>query len=204
LVFIPSISISEKIRNKTRNFQTFQNTFLSIIHQLIDPDLHILYISPILFSKKEILQHEELLENFKIKISIFSSSSSSSSLSLSSLPTSISKNKKRLHFITPENITKLPSKIGLSEALYYTSSAIRRTKILIRKFSSVFYVPVSFTENERNICNLFHIPYLSGDFTISHNLQSKSFTKKVRARTVRNVNLLNKKYYSLHAHGVTK
>jgi hypothetical protein len=192
LVFIPSISISEKIRNKTKNFQTFQNTFLSIIHQLIDPDLHILYISPILFSKKEILQHEELLENFKIKISIFSSSSS---LSSSSLPTSISKNIKRLHFITPENITKLPSKIGLSEALYYTSSAIRRTKILIRKFSSVFYVPVSFTENERNICNLFHIPYLSGDFTISHNLQSKSFIKKVRARTVRDVNSLNTKYY---------
>ena len=140
---------------------------------MIDSNLHILYISPILFTKKDIIKHEELLENFKINTTTFLSSSSTA------ISTSMSKNKKRLHFITPENISKLPSKIGLSEAVYYTSSAIRKTKILIRKFSSVFYVPVSFTENERNICNLFRIPYFSGDFSVSYNLQSKSFIKKV-------------------------
>ena len=140
-------------------FQILQNSYLSIIYQLIDPYLHLLYISPIQLSAEEILYLENLLLNLGITIYY--------------------KGGKRLHFITPENIKRLPSNIDLSQALYYTSACIRKIKNLIKKYPNVFFIPISFSIKERNICNLFSVPTLSGDLSVSHAISSRSFIKKV-------------------------
>ena len=159
LIFVPSISVSELLRNSIHGFQILQNSYLSIIYQLIDPYLHLLYISPIQLSAEEILYLENLLLNLGITIYY--------------------KGGKRLHFITPENIKRLPSNIDLSQALYYTSACIRKIKNLIKKYPNVFFIPISFSIKERNICNLFSVPTLSGDLSVSHAISSRSFIKKV-------------------------
>lgn len=159
LIFVPSISVSEHLRNSIHGFQILQNSFLPIIYQLVDPYLHLLYISPIRLSTEEILYLENLLLNLGISICY--------------------KGGKRLHFVTPENIRRLPPNIDLSQALYYTSAGIRKIKNLIKKYPNVFFVPISFSVRERNICNLFNIPSLSGDLSVSHAISSRSFIKKV-------------------------
>ena len=69
--------------------------------------------------------------------------------------------------------------VNQGDALYYTSASIRKIKNLIKKHPNVFFIPISFSIKERNICNLFSVPSLSGDLSVSHAISSRSFMKKV-------------------------
>ena len=161
LVFVPSISVSENIRNSINDFQSVQNQFISIIYQLVDPFLYILYVTPVHFSPEEIELHNKLLLELNINImGIYG---------------------KRLNFIYPENIKRLPKKMNLSQILLYSSSSMKKIKNYIKKFSNVFYLPsftsLSFTEKKLSI--LLNIPVLCLEPTFCQKISSLSFMKKV-------------------------
>tara|TARA_B110000091_G_scaffold151804_1_gene161653 strand:- start:217 stop:564 length:348 start_codon:yes stop_codon:yes gene_type:complete len=62
-----------------------QNAQISCLHQLVDPEVHIVYITPVAVSAEETAYHDKFL----------------SMLGITTLP-------KRLHFIQPELIHRLP------------------------------------------------------------------------------------------------
>ena len=161
LLFIPSISVSEHIRNSIDDFRSVQNKFLSIVYLLIDPSLYILYVTPVHFSSEDIELHEKLLLQLNIDIS--------------------GKYGKRLNFIFPECLRRLPKKMNLSQILLYSSSAIKKIKNCIKKFSNVFYLPcsTSFSIAEKKLSILLNIPFLSAEPTFCQKVSSISFMKKV-------------------------
>ena len=161
MIFVPSISVSEHLRNSIDGFQTIQNMFLSVLYQLIDPYLHILYVTPVHFSNEEIAIHEKTLLELGINV--------------------YSKYGKRLHFIVPENTHRLPNKMNLSQTLFYSTAAIKKTKNLIYKFKTVFFLPTSssFSVTEKKLAILFQIPVLGLDPLSCHKISSISVMKKV-------------------------
>ena len=159
---MPSISVSEHIRNSIDDFRSVQNKFLSIIYQLVDPSLYILYVTPVHFSSEDIELHEKLLIQLNIDIS--------------------GKYGKRLNFIFPECLNRLPKKMNLTQILLYSSLAIKKIKNCLKKFTNVFYLPcsTSFSNAEKKLSILLNIPFLSAEPTFCQKISSISFMKKVK------------------------
>ena len=78
---------------------------------------------------------------------------------------------KRLHFIVPELINRLPSHMPMSQVLWCSTSALRKVKMFIRRFPNAFIVPTAMTWVERRLSNLFNVPMLSPDPVIADTIR---------------------------------
>ena len=158
-VVIPSISASEYLRLDMNNMHALQNTLLPVLYKLIDPDVSIVYVSPIAISNADSVYHERLL----------------ALLGISTFP-------KRLHFVVPELINILPLHIPLSMVLWCSTHALRRIKFHVARYSKsniVALVTSSVTWLEKKLANYINIAYLGPDPEVAETLSSRSLSKKV-------------------------
>jgi hypothetical protein len=157
LVFVPSVSLAEYLRLDLESFSALQNMMISGLYQLADPSVTLIYVCPKYLTSNEILYHEKLL----------------SLLGISLLP-------KRLYFVTPELVEKLPSHLSLSLALLCSSLALRKiAQIIAHHRSTAVLVPCAVSWTERRLCHLLNIPLLAAEPTVSESLSSRSFAKKI-------------------------
>ena len=166
-VIIPSISASEYLRLDMNNMHALQNTLLPVLYKLIDPDVSIVYVSPIAVSNADSVYHERLL----------------ALLGISTFP-------KRLHFVVPELINILPLHIPLSMALWCSTHALRRIKLHISRYSKsniVALVTTSATWLENKLANFLNIAYLGPDPQVAETLSSRSLSKKLFIESLVNV-----------------
>lgn len=153
LIFIPSISASEYVRLSLDGIRAMQNMHLVSLYQLIDPLVHVVYVSPVQITSEELAYHERFLSVIGVKVS--------------------SAGIKRLHFVVPEMIDKLPSQMSLSQVLWCSTVAIKKIKLLIKRFPNTVIVPSSLSWVERRLASLFDVPMLSPDPLVAMTLSCR-------------------------------
>lgn len=156
LIFIPSITTSEYIRLDFDYFRAVQNSHIANLHLLADPDVTLIYIIPFQLSNYESTYHEKLLSLFGISI----------------LP-------RRLIFITPELIDRLPPHLSLAQVLWCSPSALNRIKTFIKKSKSSQIIPTTLGWVEKRLSNYLNIPLLSADPFIVETITARSFSKRI-------------------------
>ena len=156
LIYIPSISSAECIRLFTDRFRAIQNMHIACLYQLVDPHVQVVYVSPVQLSAEEVAYHESFLQ-------------------LLGVPPS-SAGVKRLHFIVPEMIDKLPPHMSLSQVLWCSSGALKKIRNLIRLMPNAVIVPTSLSWVEKRLSHHLNVPMLSPDPTIATTITSRSFS----------------------------
>lgn len=156
IIFIPSISSPEYIRlSMIDNIQACQNMYISCLYQLMDPDIHMIYVSPIKITLADIAYHETFM-------------------ALLGIPTV----PKRLHFIVPELIGRLPMHISLAQLLLCSTAALNKVKFFMRRVPNAMIVPTNVSWAEKRLADYLNIPMLSPEPLTAVTIQSKSFIKK--------------------------
>jgi len=157
IVFIPSISIAEYLRMDFQSFRAVQNTHISTLYMLNDPEVHLLYVVPFAVSNSDKAYHEKLL----------------SLLGVSVLP-------KRLHFVTPEMMNSLPQHLSLSSALWYSTGALNRIRLFAKRFpKSSMLLTSTVGWAEKRLSSYLNIGILSAEPSICETISSRSFMKSI-------------------------
>ena len=112
VVMVPSISAAEYVRLSMDRIQTLQNMHIACLYQLVDPHVHIVYISPVQLTTDEATYHERFLAALGVH-----------------MPAT---DAKRLHFVVPELLHRLPSHMPLAQVLWYSTAALRKVKAFIK------------------------------------------------------------------------
>jgi IQ domain-containing protein H len=155
IIVIPSISSPEYIRLSLEDHQVTQNMHISCLYQLVDPDVHMLYVSPVKLTLADISYHEKLLEI----------------LGIPTIP-------KRLHFIVPELLDRLPAHISLAQTLLCSTDALTKIKFFINRIPNAMIIPTHISWADKRLGDYFNIPSLSPEPLVGVTMQSKSFIKK--------------------------
>ncbi|KAJ1427719.1 hypothetical protein B484DRAFT_419614 [Ochromonadaceae sp. CCMP2298] len=174
VIYIPSISVQEYLRMDFENFRAMQNSHISNLFQLADPDLNLVYITPFLMTNHDKAYHEKFLALLGVSI----------------LP-------KRLHFITPEQINHLPQHLSLASALWYSPGALNKLRTFTRRFQSSIVVPASVTWVEKRIASYLDISLLAPESSIAETISSRSFMKSIFMEASINIPLGSHDIYSL-------
>lgn len=156
IIHIPSISANEYTRLNMSGYQALQNAHIGALYQLIDPDVHVIYITPVTIGAAEQAYHDKFLDM----------------LGISTLP-------KRLHFIQPELIHRLPHHLPLSQVLWCSTVALHRIKQQVRKIPKCTLITGNVTWLERRLGNLLNVPVLSSEPVVAESVKSRSYSKKV-------------------------
>ena len=169
IIFLPSITSAEYTRLFTNRFQAIQNMHIACLYQLIDPLVHVAYVSPFYFSKEEMLYNESLLSALGISSSVLG--------------------MKRLHYIVPEMIEKLPPHLSLSQVLWCSTVALKKIKSLIRQIPNAMIIPTSVSWAEKRISNYIDVPMMSPDPSVASTITSRSFSTGIFKEACVNVPL---------------
>ena len=156
IIHIPSLSIAEYLRLEVDNMKAMQNRHIGCLHQLADPDTTILYVSPSHISAAEAAYHDRFL----------------SLMGISTLP-------KRLHFIVPEMVSKLPQHLQISQALLCSVAALKRIRGYARQYSKSYIVSDAVGWADKKVSNYLNIPYLGPDPSVAETISSRSYVKRV-------------------------
>eukprot|EP01041_Mallomonas_annulata_P008189 gene8189-16836_t len=156
IIHIPSVQAPESVRLDIDNFAALQNSHISCLHHLEDPDVHIAYVCPCQFGVPEQTYHDRFLQ----------------ALGVSTLP-------KRLRFIVPDMLKRLRPHTPLAQVLWYCSATLRRLRALAKQFAHAVIVCSSVGWAEKRISNFLKIPLLAPDSTVTDTLSGPSYSKQV-------------------------
>lgn len=159
LICIPSTSSTERTRLLTDRHQAIQNMHIACMYQLADPNVHILYISPINLSKDEVTRYEMLATMEWDHV--------------------FTGDNIRFHIIVPELLDKLPAHLSVSQVLWCSFLALKKIKIYISQFSDAVIVPCSLSWAEKCLSHHLNVPLLGPDPTIARTITSRSFVKQI-------------------------
>ena len=137
-------------------YTALQNARISALYQLIDPDVHLIYVTPVAVGAAEQAYYDKFL----------------ALLGISTLP-------KRLHFIYPEMIHQLPQHLSLAQVLWCSSSALRKIKVQAKKIRSAVIVSGSVSWLDKRLGNLLKVPVLSSEPVVAESVKSRSYAKKI-------------------------
>eukprot|EP01031_Cornospumella_fuschlensis_P024300 gene24300-29379_t len=154
IIFLPSISTHEKIRLEYDNYAAMQNTSICQLYALADPNVNMLYISPVHMSQYQVTYLEKFL----------------SLLGISILP-------KRLHILVPEMVDKLPPILPLSQQLWYSNATIKKVRAIMRRFKHVEMRCSTLGWAEKRIANYLDIPIMSCEPGHAQVLSTRSVLK---------------------------
>ena len=159
IICIPSTSSTERTRLLTDRHQAIQNMHIACMYQLADPNVHILYISPINLSKDEVIRYEML-----------------ATIEWDHVFTG---DNIRFHIIVPELLNKLPAHLSVSQVLWCSFLALKKIKMYISQYTDAVIVPCSFSCAEKRLCHHLNVPLLGPDPTIARTITSRSFVKQI-------------------------
>ena len=156
LLHVPGISAEEYLRLEFEGWEAMQNAHIGCLHQLVDPDVSIVYVTPVPISAEMEAYYDKFL----------------SLMGITTLP-------RRLHFIYPESIKRLPQHMPLSQVLWCSSAAVRKIKSHIKRIPNAIIVPGNITWIERRLCTMLNVPLLSAEPVIVEYLKNRSYIKKI-------------------------
>lgn len=156
VIFLPSISVSERIRLEYDNYAGLQNTSVSQFYQLADPNLTLIYISPAQMTSFQTTYHEKFL----------------SLMGISVLP-------KRLHILVPEMIDKLPPYLSLAQQLWVSVQTLRKIRSYIKRAKHAEVVCSTMGWAERRIANYLGVPLVGCDPSHAQVLSNRSVLKNL-------------------------
>lgn len=159
LIYIPSISCAEYMRLSMDRLQTIQNIHIACLYQLIDPQVHILYVSPVHLTREEVKYHEDFLSDSGIH--------------------GCTAGIRRLNFIVPEMIDKLPSHLPISQLLWCSSQALKKIRMFVKQIPNAVIIPTSLSWVEKRLSTYLNIPLLAPDPTVANTITSRSFVKDI-------------------------
>jgi hypothetical protein len=159
LIYIPSISCAEYMRLSMDRLQSIQNTHIACLYQLFDPQVHILYVSPVHLSKEEIRYHENFLSDSGIHV--------------------CTDGIRRLNFIVPEMIDRLPLHLSISQLLWCSSQALKKIRTFVKQIPNAVIVPTSLSWVEKRLSSYLNIPILAPDPAVANIITSRSFIKNI-------------------------
>ena len=159
LIFVPSMTSAEYIRLHTDRLHAIQNMHISCLHQLMDPHVHIVYVTPAHLSSEEIAYHESIL-------SVLGTPPSACVL-------------KRLHFVVPEMIDKLPPHLSVSQSLLCSSLALKKIRTIVKQLPNAVLMPFSLSWVDKRLSHYLNVPSMSPDPVIAGTITSRSFVKQV-------------------------
>ena len=156
----------DKIKNGDEIENNMIYSYASIIHQLINPYVHILYISSIDMTRTEMLRHIDNLEKLR-------------SVNIADI-------RRRFHFVAATLSDFFPkSKINPSIDIYSTSIVYTKGRVQdrINYYLSIFplvtFIPINYSATEVRICQAFKIPNSLNSTNDLNEFHSKSCMKKV-------------------------
>mmetsp|Transcript_34142 Transcript_34142/g.32567 ORF Transcript_34142/g.32567 Transcript_34142/m.32567 type:complete len:993 (-) Transcript_34142:38-3016(-) len=170
VIIIPSISIAEYIRLQISNIHQVQNMHIAALYQLVDPYLHIVYVTPISITAEEMAYHERFFR--LLGVDIYTGEGHKSNVTPHN-------SVKRLHYVVPEMVNRLPSHMSLAQVLFYSTMAVKKIKNFIKKHDDCTLIPCTLSGYEKKISNLLNVPMLSPDPSVGGKIGSRSIMKKV-------------------------
>lgn len=156
ILYIPSITVAEYLRLSYEGFQALQNVHIAGLYQLADPDVTIIYVCPNEMADTEVVYQEKLLAMMGVSI----------------LP-------KRLFYVTPEMVHKLPSHISLSTMLWCSSKALRKIRQLVGKSRCSYMITATLGWADKRLGSYFNIPLMAAHPSVNESITNKSFMKQV-------------------------
>eukprot|EP01135_Chromosphaera_perkinsii_P006589 Nk52_evm14s553 gene=Nk52_evmTU14s553 len=155
IIHLPSLSYEYNIRNHTQRFQTLENSQMSRICDIRDPNVEVIYISPVSLSDDYISYYQKLFE-----------------LSGAVNP------QNSYKIIVPENVNLFHQDMDLAKVLLFSSKALRRIGNFI-KGKKAYIVPGYVGEAEVQLSVLLDVPLLGPDPQITKLYSTKSGGKRV-------------------------
>lgn len=156
IIHIPSISASEYERLCMPNICPIQNAHLSCLHQLLDPNVEMVYICAKTMSSSDLAYIDKFL----------------SLLNISVVP-------RRLKFLVPEMAAVLPTHIPLAHLLWYSSTTLRKIKAMISNHTDVVVIPSDLGWAERRIADFLKVPIMAPDPLVAGDLSIRSQSKRL-------------------------
>ena len=156
LIHIPSVRTGEVVRLGIENIGATQNAAIAGLFQLDHPDVHVLYVCPCQFGQPE----QQYVDKF-LQV-----------LGVSTMP-------KRLRFIVPDMLRRLPSHLPLVQMLWYCSATMRKIRSIAKGYANAFIVPTCVGWAEKKISNFLSIPLLGPDAAVAESLSGRSMAKQV-------------------------
>lgn len=158
LVHIGSVNnVFESTRTSLNNMTGLQNSHIACLHQLADPLITIVFIVNAPVTAIELNYHIRVLVNLNIS----------------------EKAVERIHFITPEMITKMPKHTPLSSVLWYSSEALQKLRLFTNKFKNSLIIPATVGWVEKRLAYFLKVPVACIDPTVALTLASKSIQKDI-------------------------
>jgi hypothetical protein len=164
IIHIPSMALAEQFRLGLPHLNAVQNCNISCLYQLADKNVHILYVCPFHVSASEQAYHERFVAMLGINIE-----------------------PKRLHFIVPELVHRLPQHMSLAQMLWFSAKALMKIRFLVKRFDMAMIVPSALTWAEKRIAHYLDVPMLSPEPTIAETLSSRSMAKKAFIEATMNI-----------------
>lgn len=156
VIHIPSICAQEYLRIDMDGIRAIQNAHIACLSQLADPDVTVVYVTPCPLGPHEIEYHDKLL----------------SMLGITTLP-------KRLHFVVPEMLHRLPHHLSLAQVLLCSPAAIKRIKGYIARIPQAYIIPANIGWMEKRIAHFLNVPMMSPNPSIVETITSRSYSKRL-------------------------
>jgi hypothetical protein len=157
-VHINSLSVAEVQRLSMEKFLIRENSQLSRIFAIRDPNVEVVYVVPFQMTNDVLGYYMKILEIGEVEDA-----------------------KSRLHFVVPDNIHKFPHHFSLAQVLLYSPKTLKKIRQLITKsdHSQAYIVPGQTGLEDIKLSIRLAIPILSGEPSKQHLYSTKSGAKKI-------------------------
>ena len=159
--------------NEKKSENNLIDSYMSIIHQLINPYVHILYVTSTNITSEEILRHIHNLEKLG-NLNVFDIRRRFCFLNAT---------KKDFFPISKINSssTSTSSSSSSSTSIVYSKGRVQESiNYYLSIFPTVTFLPIYLCEKEMKLFQLFKLPYSVNNSADLEDFHSKSFMKKVK------------------------
>lgn len=169
IIHLPSLGYPQHIREGLSEINILQNLQMTRLCDIIDPNVHVIYVSPVKLNE-EVYQYYHKLLGMKAQSSCSDSSSNKEDNE---------DFENRYKVVVPDAVDRFPThNMCLSSVLKYSPRTIRRLKKII-KGQHAYIVPGVLHKDDIYVADLLGIPVLGPEPDVASLYSSKSGSKRI-------------------------